>query len=190
MQAQDADLIFDEEEETSHMANINQSGNNNYAEQTQNNHANTATALQSGNGNDAWQTQNAWKSSAYVEQSGSNNDATQIQYNSLNYATIVQSSDGNIAEQLQTSGVKRSGVAEYDALNLGEIYQWGGNGNEAYQTQTTPGGDIDMNYAGIWQNGSNNYAEQTQWDGFNSSIVSQTGSSHTAIVTQSQSVVE
>lgn len=191
MQAQDASLLL-EEEETSHYASINQSGDNNYAEQVQNGHSNTAIAVQSGNGNDSWQTQNAWKSVASVNQSesGKNNEATQTQNGALNKATITQASNGNIAIQIQTGGARRPGNADYAENNLAEIHQWGGNENEAYQTQTTPGDGADENYAGAWQNGSGNLATQTQVGGFNYSTVSQTGSGHEATLTQSMSITQ
>ncbi|WP_321995845.1 hypothetical protein [Draconibacterium orientale] len=188
MQAQDAEFI--EEVETSHYGYINQSGNNNYAEQDQNGHGNSAVAVQSGNGNDVWQYQNAFKSEARVDQLlGNNNDATQTQMGASNFATINQSSNGNEALQNQEGGDRRGGT-NYDANNLAEIFQLGGNGNVAFQYQTTPGGGVDLNHAWARQEGVGNYSMQDQDGGFNVSTVSQVGNGHSANVTQSQSIFQ
>ena len=190
-QAQDRSLPADAEGSMND-ASIFQSGWFNMAEQEQNGWSNDVKAEQTGNGNKSSQVQNAWVSTASVLQTGSLNMAAQDQTGSLNFAKIEQGNSLNKAEQTQVSNARRTG-ANYAALNEAEIFQNGGflsGANVAIQDQTTPGGDIDKNYAGIWQTGSFNFASQTQSGGFNVSTVNQTGVGHSATVTQSQSIVQ
>lgn len=186
MQAQDTELP---EEGSANYASITQSGNNNTSEQEQNGWSNDIVAVQSGNGNTASQTQlnSSWVSSSSVMQSGNNNSAYQASLGNLNNALIEQYSNGNRASQRQLSG--DATPDGYPALNNAEIYQWGGNGNEAIQNQINEAGNVS-NHAIIWQNGANNIATQGQWGGFNSSTISQTGNGHVANLTQSQSLTQ
>lgn len=198
MQAQDA-ILLDDFEGSYNTAILNQSGNGNYAEQTQNGWANDVQAYQSGSGNRSVQTQSlSWVSDAFVSQSGNNNLATQIQKGSgvaingrLNSARIEQASSYNQATQTQTSDGSRAS-AVYDPLNDAQIYQMGGDGNVATQTQTIPVGTFDgataANVGIIWQNGDHLTATQTQTGGYNYGTVNQTGSYNTATVVQSQSI--
>ncbi len=196
-QAQDTELP-DDVVGSENYALINQSGNSNLADQEQHGWDNSVIATQSGHGNISTQLQDnsSFMSEATVLQAGSNNMADQYQLGSLNIGKIEQHSNGNEAYQSQTADARRdpwvSQEVTWAPLNNAEIYQLGGNGNVARQTQTTPGGtnDIELNDASIWQNGSNNFAEQAQWGGFNTSTISQTGSGHVANLTQSQSVVQ
>jgi len=184
MQAQDTELP---EVGSANTASIDQSGHNNNSEQEQNGWTNNVEATQSGNGNNAWQTQanNSWVSNSTVMQSGNNNSANQYSLDNLNDALIEQYSNGNSASQRQLSG--NATPASYPALNNAEIYQWGGNGNDAIQIQINLEGNVS-NHAIIWQNGAGNTATQNQWSGFNSSTISQTGNGHIANLTQSQSI--
>jgi hypothetical protein len=177
------------EEGSANYASITQSGNNNTSEQEQNGWSNDIVAVQSGNGNTASQTQlnSSWVSSSSVMQSGNNNSAYQASLGNLNNALIEQYSNGNRASQRQLSG--DATPDGYPALNNAEIYQWGGNGNEAIQNQINEAGNVS-NHAIIWQNGANNIATQGQWGGFNSSTISQTGNGHVANLTQSQSLTQ
>lgn len=185
-QAQDA-LLLPEEEGSYQTALIDQSGNLNKATQQQDGWANIVQAYQSGSGNTSTQVQAdySWKSIATVSQSGNNSTADQTQLGSLNSAKIDQASNWNTATQNQTSSgsLRRTGV-NYNPYNNAEIYQWGGDGNIAEQTQTTTGGDIVLNNALIWQNGASNQAYQTQTGGDNLSSISQAGNGNLATVTQ------
>lgn len=186
-QGQDAPLLDDDDFVGSmNYALIDQSGNNNSASQSQYGWDNHVEAYQSGNGNTSIQDQKntSWVSEAFVYQSGNNNDALQEQIGSLNSAVIDQASNGNVAEQDQSSDVRRD--SGYDPLNRAEIYQLGGAGNDAFQTQTTPGGNLITNFAWAYQNGSDNWVSQTQNGGNNYSTASQTGSGHSATLTQNQ----
>lgn len=186
-QAQDTDLPEDAEG-SNNFADIYQGGDNNFAEQEQQGWSNEAWVSQTGSGNTATQLQLAWQGEAHITQSGSGNVASQEQYSGgESLATIEQSSDNNTASQTQTSSARHAGEGgiHYD-LNVAEIYQMGGELNEAIQIQTSPGGEVDMNFAIVTQSGHDNFAIQTQDGGFNSSTIYQTGSNHSAIVTQSQ----
>ncbi|WP_319480861.1 hypothetical protein [uncultured Draconibacterium sp.] len=189
-QAQDIDLPLDGEG-SFNMAYINQSGDDNSADQHQDGWANEATVYQEGSGNTATQNQVAWVSDAYISQSGNDNTATQDQSGKLNSASIDQSASESGATQTQvSSGARASAV--YDALNDAEIIQMTGTGNTATQMQTMPSGvatDILPNYAFASQDGSSITATQTQTGGNNWSSAVQAGSGHTATVTQSQTLI-
>lgn len=186
-QAQDTELP-DEREGSSNLADIYQGGSDNYAEQEQQGWSNEAYIDQTGDGNNASQLQLSWQGEAHITQSGSGNTASQKQYSGgASLATIVQSSSGNTASQTQTSVARHAGEGgiHYN-LNVAEIYQMRDTGNEAIQIQTSPGGEVDMNFATVTQDGAGNFASQTQFGGFNISSISQTGTGHSAVVTQSQ----
>lgn len=189
MQAQDTELP---EDGSANFASINQSGNNNDARQEQQGWSNGAIAEQLGSGNTSLQHQenNSWKSNASVLQVGNNNDAFQTSVGNLNDALIEQHSSGNTAKQYQTSGnVRPDGYGyDYPALNDARVYQLGGNSNEAIQTQENMEGNVS-NFALIWQNGRNNFATQTQFEGFNTSTISQVGNGNIANVMQNQVLV-
>jgi len=193
MQAQDA-LILPDEEGSANAAVINQSGNWNESTQTQDGWANTVTADQSGSNNKSTQYQKdySWKSIASVNQSGNWNTAAQTQLGYLNKASIEQQSDGNTAIQDQTGSATRRPGANYDPYNEAEIFQLGGAGNIANQSQESLlGGELIVkNMATIWQNGALNEASQTQTGSDNLSTVSQSGTGNIANVTQSMSVVQ
>ena len=184
-QAQDTELP---EDGSANFALINQSGNSNYADQQQQGWSNRVEATQSGIGNTSEQMQhnNSWLSKAYVVQAGNNNDASQSQVGNLNTANIEQYSNGNSATQTQVSGNAKP--AGYPALNDAEIYQLGGNSNEAIQNQDNMEGNVS-NFALIWQDGKNNFAQQDQWGGFNTSTISQVGNGNIANVMQNQVLV-
>lgn len=185
MQAQDA-TILEEEEGSANNAYLEQSGNGNTATQDQDGWSNTATAYQSGNNNSLVQLQRdySWMSIAYANQSGSWNQATQDQMGLLNYGKIEQASDVNKATQTQlVTGVRRPGI-DYTPYNKAEIYQWGGNYNEAIQEQTSPGNNLIMNEAIIWQNGAANFASQVQNGADNHSAISQAGNWNHADIIQ------
>jgi hypothetical protein len=178
-QAQDTKLP-DDIPGSSNNATINQSGNSNTALQEQHGWDAIANATQTGDKNLSIQNQgvnglSAWVNRADVVQDGDNNKAFQNQNGNLNYATINQSANSSTAVQNQTSSsVKRPGV-NYTPYNKAEIYQSGGKGNLAVQDQDSPGGDIEMNYAIIVQDGSNNKAYQNQTDYNNDSYIFQIG---------------
>ena len=183
-QAQDTDLP---DVGSANYASINQSGNNNSADQQQQGWDNRVEAVQSGSGNISEQLQenNSWVSKSYVMQSGNNNEAFQTSVGKLNDAYIEQHSNGNYAKQNQSSGGENDGYAPF---NDARIYQLGGNGNEAIQNQDNMEGNVS-NFALIWQDGKNNFAQQDQWGGFNTSTISQVGNGNIANVMQNQVLV-
>lgn len=167
-----------------------QNGNNNKAFQTQTSGtAQNALAIQTGNGNKATQNQDGWVNLAVTFQPGSNNVAQQDQAGPLNLAGIWQETNGNVAKQSQdnTGGDHTSG---YPAANSAGILQVGGNGNKAFQTQSSvsvaPPPAWEPNAGLIIQNGANNSAWQTQDGGNNLGAVFQVGNGNVAHASQSQ----
>lgn len=190
-QAQDINLSL-YAEGSFNMAYINQSGDENTAEQHQDGWSNDAWIYQSGSGNTATQNQVSWVSDAYINQSGDGNTAAQDQSGNLNSADITQSASESEATQTQvSSGARASAV--YDPLNDAVIIQMTGTGNVATQMQTMPSGvatDILPNYAYASQDGSSLTVSQIQTGGNNWSSAVQSGSGHNATLTQNQTVIQ
>ena len=91
------------------LAEIVQSGNENFASQHQQRYLNNAKIVQSGNRNHAMQAQDAKilpeeegsANTAYIEQGGSDNTATQTQDGWANDVKAYQSGNGNTSTQIQ-----------------------------------------------------------------------------------------
>jgi hypothetical protein len=191
-QAQDV-LLPPESPGSSNNAYALQNGEFNVSEQEQNGWSNSANVNQDGVGNQAYQTQQnySWVSDATIEQTGTGNIATEDQIGFLNSALVHQEGQFNEATQTQSSDGERES-AIYDPLNRGEVFQFG-TGNIATQMQTMPDElpiDIGANFATVTQSGVGNNSSQTQYGGNNSSSCIQTGEFNSAVLTQSQSIVQ
>lgn len=163
-------------------AEVIQSGMLNNAKQSQNQELpggfNKALAYQGGAYNSSIQKQNGTLNQANSIQSGLGNMSEQNQSGNLNDALIAQNSFGSVAHQSQNSGLSASNTG-----NKAEIYQSGGSGNYAEQTQELINGGF-INSAVIRQNGSSNFAKQLQTGQNAYSTISQKGSNNYSSVSQ------
>jgi len=164
-------------------AEVNQSGILNTVKQTQNiemqGGLNNALTNQGGAYNSTMQKQNGTLNQLKSLQSGVGNIAVQTQTGTRNDAMIAQSSFGSVAIQSQNSGLTRSNTA-----NKAEINQSSGSGNYGEQAQNSLNSDFILNNAVIRQNGSSNFAKQSQTGENGYSIISQRGRDNNSIVTQ------
>jgi len=163
-------------------AEVNQSGILNNAKQYQNQELpgslNKSLTYQGGAYNNSTQKQNGTLNKAILIQSGVGNVSEQNQTGNLNDALIAQTSVGSEAHQSQNSGLSGSNTG-----NKAAIYQSGGSANYAEQTQDLLSVDI-LNSAIIHQNGSSDFAKQSQIGGNNYSVISQTGTNNNSSVYQ------
>jgi len=177
-----------------------QPGTGNSSTQMQKGNIDLAIVVQGGTNGTAIQKQGmndygsdeAYASLAIIDQLGSANAsyAEQLQEGSWNSAGIIQGSDKSTAGQLQKSkqSVHLTGIDELP--NVAGIIQLEGaaghKNNEAYQVQffdgtvTTPYG----NWAGVYQQGGQNFSVQGQFGGNNASGVIQVGNGNHSDVTQ------
>lgn len=158
---------------------INQSGDNNDAEQIQGG-ANQmgkslASILQSGNRNEAFQHQLKYHNNAYIDQSGNGNKAMQAQDTDLpedgssNFASINQSGNNNYSEQQQQGWSNRMVASQ------------SGNNNNASQIQENYSW---LSKATVVQAGNYNEAEQTLIGNLNDALIEQHADGGTAIQNQ------
>lgn len=175
-----------------------QPGTGNSSLQKQNGNIDLAIVVQEGTNGTAIQKQGmngygsneAYSSLAIIGQLSDANlsEAEQLQVGSWNVAGIIQQSDRSQARQLQKSEQTDHLSSPIEMPNVAGIIQVEGlaghKNNQAYQVQYFNGTTDFGNWAGVYQEGGQNYSVQEQFGGNNASGVIQVGNGNHSDVTQ------